>query len=195
MGGTTAPSHAVIPAKAGTQTRGNAPMLERSSSWVPAFAGMTRAGGSRRHRWQPEHRNGQVIPHGIVAFDKFDLPIALPFLDPFFANDCVSDVVESLDVDQALDAIFSGEAGNESLTMLEDPLSQVAGHTSVERTVAPACKDVDMTGHGTVSLTHIVIPAKAGTQKLGTQDLPTAVEPARIGSGLRRNDELERVTH
>ena len=195
MGGTTAPSHAVIPAKAGTQRRGNATMLERSSSWVPAFAGMTRAGGTLRHRRQTEHCDREVIPHRVISFDQFDLPVTFPFFDPLFANDCVTDVVESLDVDQVLDAIFSGEAGNETLTMLENPLSQVAGHTSVERTVAPACKDVDMTGHGTVSLTHIVIPAKAGTQKLGTQDLPTAVEPARIGSGLRRNDELERVTH
>jgi hypothetical protein len=31
----------VIPAKAGTQTRGDAPVPERSSLWVPAFAGMT----------------------------------------------------------------------------------------------------------------------------------------------------------
>ena len=31
----------VIPAKAGTQTRSDAPVLERSSLWVPAFAGKT----------------------------------------------------------------------------------------------------------------------------------------------------------
>ena len=31
----------VIPAKAGTQTRSDAPVLERSSLWVPVFAGKT----------------------------------------------------------------------------------------------------------------------------------------------------------
>ena len=31
----------VIPAKAGTQTPGDAPVLERSGLWVPASAGMT----------------------------------------------------------------------------------------------------------------------------------------------------------
>ena len=35
----------VIPAKAGTQTPGDAPVLERSSLWIPAFAGMTVAEG------------------------------------------------------------------------------------------------------------------------------------------------------
>ena len=165
MGGTTAPSHAVIPAKAGTQTRGNAPMLERSSSWVPAFAGMTGAGGTLRHRRQAEHGNGQVIPHGIVALDQFDLPIALPFLDPFFANDCVSDVIKGLDVNEAFDAVFFGEAGNESPTTLESPLSQVAGDTSVQRTAAPACEDIDMTAHRAApyhKTPRVWVPAFAG---------------------------------
>ena len=35
----------VIPAKAGTQTRSDTPGLERSSLWIPAFAGMTVAEG------------------------------------------------------------------------------------------------------------------------------------------------------
>jgi len=167
IGGVTS-SYAVIPAKAGTQTRDfgqSGASLSASSLWVPAFAGMTRAGGTLRHGRQPEHCGREIIPHRVISLDEFDFPIALPFLNPFFADDGVTDVVKGLDVDETLNIVLLGESGNETLTMLENPLSQIAGDAGIKRAVASACEDVDMSGQDDApyhELQRVWVPAFAG---------------------------------
>jgi len=187
---------AVIPAKAGTHTRndaGSAVPFAIQSVWVPAFAGMT--AGAGRHWGQSEHCRREIVPHGVFPLNQCDLPVALPFLDPFFTDDGVTYIVESLDVNQTLDAVLFGEAGNEAITMLNDALSQIAGGAGVESTVSAAGEDVDVAGHRARTLNHIVIPTEVGTHKLGTGKSHTIVEPARMGSGFRRNDEREGMAH
>jgi hypothetical protein len=54
-----------------------------------------------------------------LGSDQRELLLAAPALDLFFASNGVADIVESLEVHQAIDIVIIGEAGNHRLFMFQ----------------------------------------------------------------------------
>jgi hypothetical protein len=97
---------------------------------------------ARNQRWQTKpHR--QVPPLRVLGVDEVDLPLPMPSLELLLAHDRPLHVAEHLEMDEAVDFVARGEAGEHSLAMLDKPLEQVRGDTDVDGTVVPAREDVD----------------------------------------------------
>ena len=75
-------------------------------------------------------------------------------------------VVETLEMDQSLDTILLRESINQTLTVLPNPLYEIACYADVEGTISPACKNVyeKLLRHGEVPPGW---PAVAGHDNVG----------------------------
>ena len=85
----------------------------------------------------------KVLPGWVVLFDELELPLAVPLFDLFFAGDGVGGAAEDLVIYQAVDGMFSGEAGDKAVAVLVGAADEVAGHAGVQGAVAGAGYDVD----------------------------------------------------
>ena len=72
-----------------------------------------------------------------------NLPRALPFLDLLLAPDCFGHRVVQLVVDERVHLVALGEAGDQVLLVLVDPIGKIAGHACIEGAVALAREDID----------------------------------------------------
>src|SRR5262245_14197773 len=84
-----------------------------------------------------------IIPIWIVLLDKLNLPGTTPLLQSLFAEDSLLDIVELLEVNQAMNPILLGETLNQPLPMLIHSSNQIVGDADIERATNPARQDVD----------------------------------------------------
>ena len=91
----------------------------------------------------------EVLPGWVLLFDEVEFPAAVPFFDLFFAADGVVDVVVGFEVDEGVDAVFVGEAGDQAGFVFFDSSAEVVGEADVEGSISSAGEDVDEVGvHG-----------------------------------------------
>jgi hypothetical protein len=64
--------------------------------------------------------------------DQRDFLGSVPVLQFFFAGDCVVDVVELLDVDEARDVVAGGKSTWTQFAVLEDSSPEIIGYANVE---------------------------------------------------------------
>jgi hypothetical protein len=122
----------VTPAQAGVHTRSSLLLLARLTRPVRgACKNLTRCFIE------------QIDPLGIHAFDQANLPRALPFLDLLLAPDCFGHRVVQLVVDERVHLVAIGEAGDQVLLVLVDPIGKIAGDTCIEGAVALAREHID----------------------------------------------------
>jgi hypothetical protein len=87
---------------------------------------------------------GEVAPRSGVLEDERDLLHAQPALQLFFPRDCIADVLEALEVDEAVDLVTGGEGGWIGGGFVGgDACSEVVGYSDVEAT-GSAGEDVDV---------------------------------------------------
>ena len=55
---------------------------------------------------------GEVFPRWVVMFNQADFLLAAPGFDFLFASDCIADIGEVFEVDEAEELVSSGEAGD-----------------------------------------------------------------------------------
>ena len=109
---------------------------------IPAEAGWI-AGG------EPGPRSDlipKVAPLRIGLFDQLKLPLAPPSLEALFLQDRLIDAVIGFEIDEPLDAIALGEAARGAFAMLLNAAHEGVGDAMIERSVAPACKNIDVVG-------------------------------------------------
>ena len=87
--------------------------------------------------------DGEIMPIGIFAEDQVYLPLAVPALELFLAQDGAFHVAEHFVPDEKIHAVSASEAFNFAATMLPEPCDEVAGDTDVERSVGFTGEDVD----------------------------------------------------
>jgi hypothetical protein len=86
---------------------------------------------------------GKVAPLRIMALDQSELPGASPLLDALFANDGVFHGLVEFDKNQSMDAVAPGEPTGDARPMRRDSVGDIAGHTGIKSSVAPAREKVD----------------------------------------------------
>ena len=100
-------------------------------------------------------RRGQSSPQAAIKFlpvrvhhlDEGDLAGTGPLLQGLFAGDGVADVEVVLVLDETLAAVAAGEALGGFGLVLVDAAGEVGRDADIERAVALACEDVDVSGH------------------------------------------------
>jgi hypothetical protein len=107
-----------------------------------------RPGCAGRHGGQVEIGSRQIVPHRVMFLDALDLPIAFPFLHRLFARNRFGKGVIGFNVNQPLGARRFGKAGNKAIAVFDQAAGHVVGDADVERSVAAARKNIDVTGHG-----------------------------------------------
>lgn len=85
----------------------------------------------------------QIAPRRIGALDQIDLPVAMPALRLFLAQDGMLHVAEELDIDEAGDTVTAGEAAELLLAVLPPAAERVGGDADVDGAAALAGEDVD----------------------------------------------------
>ncbi len=95
-----------------------------------------------RQRWQSKS-DGKVRPMWILALEQVDLPLPMPSLELFLTGNRARHVAEHLEMNEAVDVVTPGEAGNDAVAMLPEPARQVRRDADVERAIMPIGKDVD----------------------------------------------------
>ena len=88
----------------------------------------------------------QVPPTRVYLFDQRDFLVAAPSLDLLLAFDGAKRVVSHIEVDQALGAVSSGEAGDYTRPVLREPSEKVVRDTGVKDS-GDAGEDVDVIRH------------------------------------------------
>src|SRR3954468_11791820 len=90
------------------------------------------------------------MPVGIVAFDQLDLPIPPPAFEALLANNCGGGIVEDFVIDELIDAMVMGEAGNKFFLVLVYTPDEVVRYADVDCPVFTTRQDVDveMSDHG-----------------------------------------------
>ena len=86
---------------------------------------------------------GQVLPFGIMSFNKCDLLRSCPAFDLLFVGYGGGNVFESPRVDEAIAVVFRGEPRPDAGSMLQDATVQVAGYAGVKGS-GFAAEDVHM---------------------------------------------------
>src|SRR5918998_6454104 len=84
----------------------------------------------------------EVVPLRVQAVDEADLPGAGPVLDGLLALDGIADVLETLVVNETLQAVAGGEALDAPLPVLEHARGQVRRHADVKGAVAAVAHEV-----------------------------------------------------
>ena len=87
-------------------------------------------------------RLNQILPLRIIFLNQSDLPVPIPFFEPFLTKDGIFHSLMKLHKDKSMDIIFVGEAVSEAISVLPDPPWQVTGHTNIECAPFFAGKDV-----------------------------------------------------
>ena len=85
----------------------------------------------------------EVDPGWVYSGDQRELFSPCEVLEIFLAGDCVVDVLETFDIDEAMDAVAPGETVVFAFTVLGDAAGEVAGDADVEGSGA-AAEDVDV---------------------------------------------------
>ena len=75
----------------------------------------------------------QVVPIGIVPFDRIDLPVTLVFFERFLPLNCGDHALVMFIPDEPLQAVFLGEPVDDAFAVLPHASNQVAGCTDLER--------------------------------------------------------------
>ena len=97
---------------------------------------------ARSQRWQANaHR--KVSPFGIRVVDQIDLPRSVPALELFLALDGADHVSEHFEINQPVDRVSCGVSGQGVVPVLPHPAEQVGGDSNIQRSVVPACEDID----------------------------------------------------
>lgn len=117
-------------------------MMPCFTSRHPELASGSISPHARSYRRKAKPRR-QIMPVGVLALDKVDLPLPVPPLQLLFAQDGSLHRAELLEADEGTDAIFASEATDEAVAMLDKPLKEVAGHADIKRSPRLAGKDVD----------------------------------------------------
>src|SRR6266436_1780895 len=86
----------------------------------------------------------EVVPIRICGDNRSDLPRARPMFDVVLALDSVTDVVESLEIGQPLQAVLLGEAIDESRAMLEDAANKIVCHPDIENAVRTIGQNINV---------------------------------------------------
>ena len=85
----------------------------------------------------------EVGPVGVLVFDEFEFPRAVPVFDSLFARDGVLHGGVKFVEDQKVDLVLAGEAFGDVVAVLPDALGEVAGDAGVEGAVSLAGEKVD----------------------------------------------------
>lgn len=80
----------------------------------------------------------EVSPLRIDAFDQLELPSSFPFFDLLLSLDRRRHGVLEFEVNQPVNAVFFGEAPDETLFVLPHALSGIACDAGVQGAVTPA---------------------------------------------------------
>ena len=104
-----------------------------------------------KRRQTNAHR--KVAPFGVLAIDQIDLPRSVPALELLLPLNGVDHVSEHLEMDQPVDRVFRGEAGQSIVAVLPHAAEQVRRDADIERAVVLAGEDIDggvaLVSHGT----------------------------------------------
>jgi hypothetical protein len=80
----------------------------------------------------------------IVSLKQIDFPIALPFLELFFAAKRGSGGFVGLKPNQPLDLVSFGEAGNELILVLSNTPPEVGSRADVKSSMGFAGEEIDI---------------------------------------------------
>jgi hypothetical protein len=107
---------------------------------MTGWGGVGGTSASRRIEAEAERK---VDPLRVLALDQVAFPLAPPVLELLLARDGRAHILEHLVADEAVDAMIPGEAVDDPLAMLVEPLHQVRRNANVQRAGFPRCEDVD----------------------------------------------------
>ena len=97
---------------------------------------------TRCKRWQTQpHR--QVRPVRVVLVDQIDLPLPMPTFQLLLTEDRRFHRAEQLEVNQRVDGVLRGEAGQGVVAMLPKARDEIGSNADVNRSVGLARKNVD----------------------------------------------------
>src|SRR6266404_7899066 len=88
----------------------------------------------------------QIPPIRIEFLDQFDLPGSPPALHRMFSRAGFKNGVERFEINEQIDAVFSGETGDEFGFVLGDAAGEIIGDADVQSSVSLACEDADEEG-------------------------------------------------
>ena len=75
----------------------------------------------------------KVHPGGIHGFNEPDFSRTIPFLDLTLSGNRTVGVLDQFEIDKSLVISISGEAGNQTIAMLNEPVSEIRGHAGLRR--------------------------------------------------------------
>ena len=79
---------------------------------------------ARSERWQAQpHR--KVPPLRVLGIDQIDLPLSVPVFELLLPGNGVLHVSEHLEMDEAVDFVAAGEAGQQPFAMLHETAEQI----------------------------------------------------------------------
>ena len=102
-----------------------------AASAIRATAAFTRVRGRALQATDLKPSLAQVFPLGVGGDDEVVLFLSAPLFDLFFSGDGGADVVGGLVVDELVDVVLLGEAGDEFFLVLVDAPPEVVGHSDV----------------------------------------------------------------
>jgi hypothetical protein len=88
----------------------------------------------------------QIVPTGIPALDKINLPHPPPFLETPLADQCLLDRPVPFQVNQPLNPVRIGVPNRASAMRLQS-LPNIGRHADIETTVSSAGEDIDTRFH------------------------------------------------
>src|SRR5215212_5839205 len=81
---------------------------------------------------------------GIALFDQSNFPRPIPFLQSLFATNGVFNIIELLEINQAIDVVFLCETLRGFGLVFERASDQIIGDADVERAAQAAGEDVNV---------------------------------------------------
>jgi hypothetical protein len=85
----------------------------------------------------------QIDPTQVVFVDQVDLPLPVPALQLFFAQDGRLHFTEQLEVDQGVDVIERSETRHCIAAMLGKAENEVRRDANIDCAIRPACENID----------------------------------------------------
>jgi hypothetical protein len=86
----------------------------------------------------------KIPPRGILLRHKLGLPGARPVLDVLFPLDGVVRCVVHLEIDELVNSVSLGEAGDQSVLVLVHSAHEIVGDADVNGTARAAGEDIDV---------------------------------------------------
>ncbi len=87
----------------------------------------------------------------VLFFDQRSLPITAPAFEFLFAGNRLKMIVEYFKINQLIDAIPSGEPGNDLRLVFGDTTNQVIRHADIKSALRLAGEDVNVKRHVSIS--------------------------------------------